>query len=79
MGDVSRFVIDRGRFKTEDEFRKAIGKAVEMFCYNECVCVCRYSDAGAGIFVIEYNYDNEEYGTKMPYWMTPDEYWEGKS
>ena len=40
----------------------------------EYIMTVKYDEKGFGIVSIEYQYHNEEYGTPLPYWLSPEEF-----
>ena len=75
MKSVNKLVICRDKYESQEEFANAIRDAVMLLLNAEYVMTVRYDEKGLGIVVIDYNYDNQEYGDAYPYWLMPEE-WE---
>lgn len=73
MNKVNQIVICRDKYKSQEEFENAIKDAVLLLLNAEYVMTIRYDEKGLGIVVIDYNYDNQEYGDAYPYWLMPEE------
>ncbi len=56
----------------KDQMWAAISSVLKVLVDQEYVATVRYDDVG--IYVIEFDYDDEAMGTPYPYWITPDEY-----
>lgn len=75
MNKVNSIVICRDEYKSKEEFENAIKDAVMVLLNNNYIMTVRYDEKGLGIVVINFESDNEEYGSPYPYWLTPEE-WE---
>ena len=74
MKSVNKIVIDKSEYKSKEEFENAIRDAIMVLLNNNYIMTVRYDEKGLGIVVIDYNYDNDEYGDAYPYWLMPEEY-----
>lgn len=75
MNKVNSIVICKDKYNSEEEFENAIRDAIILLLNAEYVMTVRYDEKGLGIVVIDYNYDNREFGDAYPYWLMPEE-WE---
>lgn len=74
MNKVNQIVICRDKYNSQEEFENAIKDAIILLLNAEYVMTVRYDEKGLGIVVINYNYDNQDFGDAYPYWLMPDEY-----
>lgn len=74
MNRTNSLVICRDNYKTKEDFENAIRDAVMLLLDAEYIMTVKYDEKGFGIVAIEYQYDNEEYGTPLPYWLSPEEF-----
>lgn len=74
MKNVNRIVICRDNYKSNEDFENAIKDAIMVFLNNNYIMTVNYDDASLGIVVIEYNYNEQEFGCCYPYWLSPNEY-----
>lgn len=75
MNKVNQIVICRHKYNSQEEFENAIRDAIILLLNAEYVMTVRYDEKGLGIVVIDYNYDEKEFGDAYPYWLMPEE-WE---
>lgn len=75
MKELNSIVICRDKYKSQEEFEKAIKDAVMVLLNNDYIMTVRYDEKGLGIVVIDYNYSEQEFGDAYPYWLLPEE-WE---
>lgn len=73
MKDVNSITICRDEFKNKDEFANAVKDAVMCLLTNNYIMTVGWSDKGLGHVVVNFNYDNQEYGCDYPYWLSEDE------
>lgn len=73
MKDVNSIAICRDNYSTREEWEDAIKKMVLSLLDNRQIMTVRYDEPGLGIVVIEFNPDEQEFGARYPYWLTPDE------
>lgn len=74
MDKVNRLVLCREDYESQEEFENEIKKAIMLLLNANYIMTVKYDDGRvAGIVVIEYNYADEEYGDRLPYWLYPDE------
>lgn len=74
MKDVNRIVVCKEDYNSQEEFENAIKAAIMVLLNNNYIMTVKYDEKGLGIVVIDYNYDNEEYGCHYPHWLSPDEF-----
>ena len=75
MKNVNSIVICRDEYKSKEEFENAIKDAVMVLLNNNYIMTVKYDEKGLGIVAIDYEYDNQEFGSAYPYWLMPEE-WE---
>lgn len=73
-GKINKLVICKEKYKNNEEFENAIKNAIMSLLNNEYIMTVRYDEKGLGIVCIDYNYDDEEMGCAMPYWLSPEEF-----
>lgn len=73
MRDVNSIAIVRDNYSTREEWEDAIKKIVVALLDNRQIMAVRYDEPGFGIVVIEFNPDQQEWGCKYPYWLSPKE------
>lgn len=73
MSDVNSLVLCRDHYNSDEEFKKAIGTAIYLLAESEYIATVKYDDSGLKILSINYNYADQSYGCKYPYWLTPEE------
>lgn len=74
MNRVNELILCRHCYKTKEDFENAIKDAIFLLLEAEYLMTIRYDEKEIGVVAIEYNYDNLDFGTPMPYWLFPDEY-----
>lgn len=83
MKNINQIVICKDQYKSQEEFENAIRDAVMVLLNNNYIMTVRYDEKGLGIVAIEYNYAEQEFGDRYPYWMLPEEHesviWNGKN
>lgn len=75
MKKVNSITLCREYYKNEEQFTEMIGRTIKLLADARYIMTCRYDEPGLGIFVIEYDHDDQEFGGPYPYWLTPDEYY----
>jgi hypothetical protein len=73
MKDVNSIAIVRDNYSTREEWENAIKTMVVALLENRQIMTVRYDDPGFGIVDIEFNPDQQEWGCKYPYWLSPNE------
>lgn len=73
MSKVNELVICNEDYYTQEEFESAIKNAVMLLLDANYTMTIRYDDKGLGIVVIRFNPDNEKIGSRLPYWLLPEE------
>ena len=58
----------------KEDMWKDIATFLRLLMKNEYVAVVYDDDLD--VIVIDYGYNDESFGTPMPYWMTPNEHYE---
>lgn len=73
--DMNRIAICKEDYKSNKEFKNAIKKAIMVLLDNDYIMTVKYDDRDKemGIVVIDYDYANEEFGGRLPYWLLPEE------
>lgn len=64
-------VISRESYRTDGEFKIAIGEAILMLQKNDYIIEIPRREGD--MVIIHYNYANPEFGTPMPVWLTSEE------
>ena len=72
MKKVNSIAIDSDKFNTKQEFQECLGRTIGNLLGLGQVIVIRYEDCG--IYIIEFEVDEPEWGGYMPYWLTAEEY-----
>ena len=70
--DVNRITFNVERYDSEDDMFKDVARVLQILTKNDEICTFEYEDVG--IYILQHNYQNEEFGDLYPYWMTPDDY-----
>lgn len=73
MRDVNSIAICRDNYSTLEEWEDAIKKMVLVLLENRQIMTVRYDESELGIVAIEFNPDQQEWGCKYPYWLSPNE------
>ena len=73
MRDVNSIAIVRDNYSTREEWEDAIKKMVIALLDNRQIMTVRHDEPRFGIVVIEFNPDQQEWGCKYPYWLSPKE------
>lgn len=73
MKDVNSIAICRDNYSSREEWEDAIKKMVMCLLDNLQVMTVRYDEPGLGIVVIEFNHDDQSWGDRYPYWLSPEE------
>lgn len=68
----NQIAFDSDKYKTEEAFWKDIVSVIQVLLRQEYIVVFKEEDCG--VYIIEFDYSDEAYGTPLPYWMTPDKY-----
>ena len=73
--DMNRLTICKDDYRSNKEFKNAIKRAIMVLLNNDYIMTIRYDDRDKemGVVVIDYNYANEEFGSRLPYWLLPKE------
>ena len=71
---VSKLVLCRDYYKSQEEFENEIKKAVMLLLNSEHIMTIRYDEKGLGIVVIEYDNDDLNLCTRYPYWLSSTEF-----
>ena len=53
-----------------------IGRVLKILTNNGYICTFRCDEPAFQIYIIEFDYMDEEMGCPKPYWLTTDDYWE---
>ena len=64
-------VIDRDSYRTDDEFKNAIGETILMLQKNDYLMEIPRREGN--MVIIHYNYAAPEFGTPIPIWLTSEE------
>lgn len=59
------------KYESKDEMYEDIAKAMDILTRNDYQCAFRYEDCG--VYILEFDYDNAEFGTPMIYWLDSDQ------
>lgn len=73
MRDVNSIAVVRDNYSTREEWEDAIKRMVIDLLDNRQILVVCYDESGLGIVDIEFNPDQQEWGCKYPYWLSPNE------
>ena len=73
MRDVNSIAIVRDNYATREEWEDAIKRMVVNLLDNRQIMTVSYDESGLGIVAIEFNPDQQEWGCKYPYWLSPNE------
>ena len=71
MNKVNTLVICEDKYASKEEWQQEIGKAVMMLANAGYIMVAELEEVG--IFRIDYEHSNQEWGCPYPYWLSPDE------
>ena len=71
--NTNSIVFCKDKYETETDWELAIGNAVMMLLNADYIMTVRYDEKGSGIVVIEFEYDDRDYGGVYPYWLEPEE------
>ena len=71
--NTNSIVFCKDKYETETDWELAIGNAVMMLLNADYIMTVRYDEKGLGIVVIEFEYDDRDYGGVYPYWLEPEE------
>lgn len=58
---------DRNKYKSAEDFQKDVGVMMDTLTKQGYMCSFRYEDVG--IFMLEFDHDNPEFGSPMIYWL----------
>ena len=70
---VNNITICRENFKSNGAFKAAVSRAISVLLENNYIMTVRWDEKGLGILSIDFNYDDQSYGSKYPYWLLPEE------
>lgn len=74
MSKVNRLVLCREDYGSQEEFENEIKKAIMLLLNANYIMSVKYDDGKEdGIIVIDYNYSEQEYGERYPFWLLPEE------
>ena len=73
MKDVNSIAICRDNYSSREEWENAIKKMVMCLLDNRQIMTVRYEEPGLGIVAIEFNHDDQSWGARYPYWLSPEE------
>ena len=75
MNKVNTLELDRGKYKSEEEFKNAIKDAIMLLLNAGYISTISYdaNDKNLGIVIIDYDYADLELGCAYPYWLYPEE------
>lgn len=73
MRKVNTLTLSKNMYKSEQDWRAAIGDAVRLLLNAGYVMVVRYDEPGLGIIVIEYESNCSHYGGPQPYWLEEED------
>lgn len=75
MKDVNQITICTDRYDTHEEFEDAVKKVVMSLLDNGYIMTIAYDCGGeeTDVVVINYNYASQEYDSRYPYWLSPNE------
>lgn len=71
---VNRIVICKQDYKSKEDFENAIKEAIMVLINNNYIATIKYDEKGLGIVAIDYNYVDQSFGERYPYWLFPEEY-----
>ena len=73
MRDINSISICRDNFSNRQEWEDAIKRMVLALLENRQIMTIRCDEPAFGIVDIEFNPDEQEWGCKYPYWLSPKE------
>lgn len=71
MKKVNSIAIDSSKFSTKREFHECLSRTISNLLELGQVIVIRYEDCG--IYIVECEDNEPDWGGYMPYWLTADE------
>lgn len=71
MNKVNTLVLCEEDYSSKEEWQQEIGKAAMLLSHAGYIMVAHLEETG--IFRIDYEYVDKEYGCVYPYWLSPDE------
>ena len=74
MVDVNTLELCRDDYDSKEEFENAIKTAILLLIEANYIATIEYDEKHLGIIRINYNYKEQSFGCKYPYWLTPEEF-----
>ena len=72
MAEPNEMTFDRTPYESDAEMWKDINNFLSAILKNGYIATVHLEDGE--VYVIRFDYDDEQMGTPYPYWMTPDEF-----
>lgn len=72
MRTVNELTLAKNDYGSTEEWQNEIIKATMLLANAGYIMVSRLEDFD--VFVIEYEYEDKEFGCAYPYWLLPEEY-----
>ena len=69
----SRMTFCTERYELENEMWEDLKTFLQIITKNGYVAVVRADDVGLGVYLVDYNYDDEAMGCEMPFWLSDEE------
>lgn len=60
-------------YDDEKEMWDDVGQFIRILTTNGYVCTARADEPGLGVYALDYDYADEEMGSPMPFWLTPEQ------
>ena len=73
MKNANHIAICKDNFSSREEWEDAIKKMIISLLDNRQIMTVCYDEPGLGIVVIEFNPDQQDWGCRYPYWLSPSE------
>lgn len=70
--DVNRITFNKENYSSEDDMFKDVAKVLQILTRNNEICTFEYEDCG--IYLLQHNYSEQEFGDLYPYWVIPEDY-----
>jgi hypothetical protein len=71
LNKVQTLVICKKQFETQEEFKQRLVDAITVLLDSEYILKVKADESN--IIVIEYEHDDQSFGTPYPYWLTPEQ------
>lgn len=68
-GNMITFCIDD--YPSREDMFYAVGKTLDVLTHNGYECSFKYDDVG--VYILEFNYDDPEFGSPMIYWLDDEQ------